>query len=106
MGTQNEAERACAECTISTAALVGSFVATAFLGPVGACLAMVAMNTASSLAKEVVKAKSGESSYLTKTVGAALVGFFFSEVLIIADMGIGGLVGSYMDMLEEELVAT
>lgn len=103
---QDEADRALAECTLSTIAAVCCFAATAFLGPVGAVLAAAAVNTAAMLAREGAKANMGEPSFFTKSVGAALVGFFFSEFLVVASAGLDGLVGSYMDMVEEEFVAS
>ncbi|KAK4149416.1 hypothetical protein C8A00DRAFT_37985 [Chaetomidium leptoderma] len=98
--------RAIAECTLSTIAAVTCFFATTLLGPVGACLAAAAINTGAMLAKEGMKANMGEPSFFTRSVGAAIAGFFFSEFLVIAGTGLGGLVGSYIDMLEEEFVAS
>lgn len=91
---------------LSTITAVASFFATTLLGPVGACLAAAAINTGTMLAKERMKANMGEPSFFTRSVGAAMVGFFFSEFLIIAGVGIDGLVASYMDTLEEEFVAS
>lgn len=71
----------------------------------GACLAAAAINTGAMLAREGMKANMGEPSFFTRSVGAAMAGFFFSEFLVIAGVGLDGLVGSYMDMVEEEFVA-
>lgn len=103
---QDEAQRAIAECTLSTIAAVCCFFATTLLGPVGACLAAAAINTGAMLAKEGMKANMGEPSFFTRSVGAAVTGFLFSEFLVIAGVGLDGLVGSYMDMLEAEFVAS
>jgi hypothetical protein len=101
---QDEARRAEAECTLSTIAAVSTFCATALLGPVGACLAAAAIGTVTMLTREGMKANMGEPSFFAKSIGAAMADFFFSEFLIIAGIGLDGLVGSYVDMLEEEFV--
>ncbi|KAH6632492.1 hypothetical protein F5144DRAFT_252936 [Chaetomium tenue] len=104
-GDPDEAQRALAECTLSTIAAVCSFAATVFLGPVGACLAAAAVNTGAMLAREGMHANMGEPSFFTRSVGSAVAGFFFSEFLVIAGAGLGGLAGAYMELIEEEFVA-
>ena len=75
-------------------------------GTGGCLLGRRGINTGAMLAKEGMKANMGEPSLFTRSVGAAMVGFLFSEFLIIAGVGIDGLVGSYIDMLEEEFVVS
>ncbi len=72
----------------------------------GACLAAAAIGSGAMLAKEGMKANMGEPSFFTRSVGAAMAGFFFSEFLVIAGVGLDNLVGSYFDMMGEEFVAS
>ncbi|KAK3897219.1 hypothetical protein C8A05DRAFT_39233 [Staphylotrichum tortipilum] len=103
-GDTDEARRAAAECSLSTIAAVTTFFATALLGPVGACVAAAAIGTGAMLAREGMRANMGEPSFFTKSVGAAMAEFFFSEFLVIAGIGLDSLVGSFVDMMEEDFV--
>ncbi len=53
---------------------------------------------AAMLAREGMMANTGEPSLFTRPVNATLGGFFFSEFLIIAGVGLDSLVGSYVDL--------